>query len=69
MDIESILRESRAELLLEPLGFETEAGKSQFQKQIRHMSSNLGILQRRQDTISSIRSLLLKEEACGPVFA
>ena len=69
MDIESILRESRAELLLEPLGFETEAGKSQFQKQIRHMSSNLGILQRRQDTISSMRSLLQKEDGFGPLFS
>lgn len=68
MNIESILRESRAELLLEPLGFQTEAGKAQFQKQIRLMTSNQGILQRRQDTISTMRSQLQKEDKMKDLF-
>jgi hypothetical protein len=58
MDTESILRESRAEALLEPLGFVTETGKTQFKKQLRLFTSNIGLLQRRQDTIQTLRSSL-----------
>jgi hypothetical protein len=53
MDTESLLRESRCESLLEPLGFQTEVGKAQFKKQLRMMTSNIGLLQRRQETIQS----------------
>ena len=58
MDTESILRESRAEALLEPLEFHTETGKTQFKRQLRFFTSNVGILQRRQETILSLRSTL-----------
>jgi len=69
MDSESILRESRAEALLKPMGFVTETGKTQFLKQIRLMTSNIGILQRRQDTILSIRSMLQKKDTIGSYFS
>jgi hypothetical protein len=58
MDTESILRESRAEALLKPLDFGTETGKTQFKKQLRFFTSNVGLLQRRQDTILALRSTL-----------
>jgi hypothetical protein len=69
MDTESILRESRAELLLKPLGFSTQTGKNQFRRQIRLISSNIGILQRRQDTIVSMRSSLEKKDRMGSLFS
>jgi hypothetical protein len=53
MDTESLLRESRCENLLEPLGFQTEVGKTQFKKQLRMMTSNIGLLQRRQEAIQT----------------
>lgn len=63
MDTESLLRESRCEKLLEPLGFQTEVGKTQFKKQLRMMTPNIGILQRRQETI-----LTLQKENLDPLF-
>ena len=62
MNIESVLRESRAETLLEPLAFSTETGKTQFKRQVRLMSPNIGILQRRQNTILSLRNVLDSEK-------
>jgi hypothetical protein len=56
MDTETLLRESRAERLLDPLHFATEAGKSRFQQQLRLRTSNVGILQRRQDTVLHLRN-------------
>jgi hypothetical protein len=58
MDTESHLRESRAGALLEPLGFCTETGKQQFQRQLRLVTPKVGILQRRQETITTIRKML-----------
>jgi hypothetical protein len=61
MDIESLLRESRAEDLQIPLGFQTEVGKTQFRKQLTKFTSNIGILQRRQETILLLRKSLTPE--------
>ena len=69
MDTESILRESRADSLVKPLGFCTQTGKNQFGRQIRLISSNVGILQRRQDTIVSMRSSLEKKDSLGSLFS
>ncbi len=55
MDIEDSVRESQAEKLLDPLGFQTLAGKERFQKQLRQWSSNEGILRRRQESILFLR--------------
>lgn len=62
MNIESLLRESRAETLLEPLAFSTETGKTQFKRQVRLVSPNVGILRRRQKTILSLRKTLDSEK-------
>ncbi len=59
MDIQSVLRESRAVKLLEPLGFVTKAGKDRFQHQLQKMTPNVGILQRRQKTIQEIQAAKL----------
>lgn len=69
MDTESILRESRVESLVKPLGFCTQTGIHQFQRQIRLISSNVGILQRRQDTLVSMRSSLEKKDSLGSLFS
>lgn len=58
MDIESLLRESRAEALAEPLGLLSESGVQQWKAQIRKMTSNIGVLQRRQETILALRNTL-----------
>lgn len=55
MDIEDSIRESQAENLIGPLGFQSEAGKESFQKQLRKMSANEGILRRRQESILFMR--------------
>jgi hypothetical protein len=55
MDVERSIQESQAELLLEPLGFQTQAGKESFRKQLRLISSNEGILRRRQQSILHMR--------------
>lgn len=55
MDIKTLLRESRAEDLLQPLGFQTETGKEQFKHQLRKFSSNIGILQQRQRAIHALQ--------------
>lgn len=70
MDIESLLRESRAEQLQRPLGLQTEAGKERFQRQLRKFTPNIGILQRRQQTILELRKTLSseKEEALNRTF-
>ena len=62
MDIESILREARTDQLVKPLGFVTEAGKKQFHLQLRKMTPAIGILQRRQDAIVSLRNSLDTEK-------
>lgn len=58
MDTESLLRESRAETLVKTLEFSTEIGKTQFQSQVRKLSSNIGVLKRRQETILAVRKSL-----------
>lgn len=61
MDVESLLRDSRAEQLSEPLGIQTDAGKAQWKAQLRKITSNPGLLQRRQNTILGIRKSLTEE--------
>jgi hypothetical protein len=61
MDIESLLRESRAATLEIPLGFQTEIGKKRFQEQLRKFTPNIGLLQRRQQTILTLRESLNPE--------
>lgn len=58
MDRETLIRESRSEDLLQPLGFVTDAGRQRFSQQLRFFTSNVGILQRRQDTILTMRKTL-----------
>lgn len=58
MDIETVIRESQVERLVEPLGFQTETGKQQFSKQLRFFTANEQALRRRQDAISQIRTNL-----------
>lgn len=55
------LRESRAEKLSEIFGFETEVGKAQYAKQLRLITPNIGILQRRQATILELRKTMTPE--------
>ena len=62
MDIESLLRESRAEKMQETLGFQTDVGKQQFAKQLRKFTPNIGLLQRRQKTILDLRKSLTPEK-------
>ena len=62
MDPETLLRESRAEGLLKPLAFKTEAGTTQFKAQLRQQTANLGVLHRRQQTILHLRKSLSSEE-------
>lgn len=61
MDIESLLRESRAERIQERIGLETDVGKEQFGKQLRKFTSNIGVLQRRQETLLELRKSLTPE--------
>lgn len=68
MDTESVLRESRAEKLLDPLGFVTDTGKEQFKKQLRLLTPNLGLLLRRQQVIVDVRKTLQQDETYERIF-
>lgn len=61
MDTESLIRESRADDLQKVFGLQTETGKEQFRRQLRQRSSCLGVLDRRQQTILTIRKSLTNE--------
>ncbi len=61
MDIETVIRESQAESLLEPLGFQTEVGKQQFSKQLRFFTANEEALRRRQEAVIHLRKNLSEE--------
>jgi len=61
MEIETVIRESQAETLVGPLGFQTETGKQQFSKQLRFFTANQDSLQRRQDAITNLRKTLTPE--------
>lgn len=71
MDIQSLLRESQAGNVRGPLGIQTEVGNQQFQSQLLKFTSNIGLLQRRQDVIEKVRKSLTpeKEEQIEQVFA
>lgn len=58
MDIETIIREARADSLCDTLGFETEAGRDAFKRQIRQFTASTETLQRRQSVILQLRSHL-----------
>lgn len=58
MDIETIIRESYVESLLEPLGFQTETGKKEFSKHLRFFTASIEALRRRQEAVISLRTQL-----------
>lgn len=58
MDIQTLLKESRAEELVGAFGIQTECGKQSFQKQIQHFSSQVPALQRRRNAILSLQKEL-----------
>ncbi len=58
MEIETVIRESQAETLVNPLGFQTEAGKQQFSKQLRFFTANPEALRRRQTAVEDLRKTL-----------
>lgn len=57
MNTETILKECSADALSQTLGFETEAGKTQFASQLRRLTNKTGILQRRQAVLLQMRTL------------
>jgi hypothetical protein len=61
MDIETVIRESQAETLVETLGFQTEVGRQQFSKQLRFFTANEEALGRRQEAIQTLRRTLTEE--------
>lgn len=58
MDIETLIRESKAEALSDTLGIQTESGKAQFTKQLRLFSSHIPSLQRRSAAIMNMRETM-----------
>ena len=62
MDIETVIRESQAEALVEPLGFKTEVGKQQFLKHLRFFTDNPEVLRRRQQAIVDLQANLTEEK-------
>ena len=70
MDTDALIRESRAEGLIETLGFKTVVGKDCMKQQLRLFTSDTTTLQRRQKAINDLRVAIhrdgLKEkfEAC-----
>jgi hypothetical protein len=62
MEIETVIRESQAEELVDPLGFQTEAGKEQFSNQLRFFTANEDALKRRQSAIETLRQGLTPEK-------
>lgn len=70
MDIETVIRESQAEALVESLGFQTEVGKQQFSKQLRFFTAKEEALRRRQEAIVNLRKDLTepKKELLETVF-
>jgi hypothetical protein len=61
MDIETVIRESQAETLVGPLGFQSNIGKQQFLKQLRFFTANEEAIQRRQAGIENLRRTLTDE--------
>ena len=62
MDIETVIRESQAEDLVDLFEFETEVGKQQFSKQLRFFTANKESLQRRQRAIFNVQKKLSNED-------
>lgn len=61
MEIETVIRESQAEALTTPLGFQTETGKQQFSRQLRFFTSKEDALRRRQTAILLVKSQLTEK--------
>lgn len=55
MNIETCLKESRAEALVDVLGFETVTGKDEFKKQLRFFTENPQRIKKRQEAILKLR--------------
>jgi hypothetical protein len=72
MDIQTLLRDSRAEKLIDVFGIKTVSGEASFQKQIRLFSSKLSSLERRKKTILSFQTFFQenpeKKEALEGLF-
>lgn len=62
MDIESLLRESRVDSMKDKIEIKTKVGAEQFSKQLRMFTPNIGLLQRRQETILELRKRLTPEK-------
>lgn len=62
MEIETVIRESQVEELVNPLGFQTQAGKEQFSKQLRFFSAHEDSLKRRQDAVEMLRRSVTPEK-------
>jgi hypothetical protein len=62
MDIETVIRESQAENLVEQFQFKTETGKKQFSKQLRFFTENELLLRRRQNAILELQKSLTIEK-------
>ncbi len=62
MEIETVIRESQAELLVKPLGFQTEVGATQFSRHLRFFTAKEEALRRRQEAIVSLRRTLTEEK-------
>lgn len=58
MDIETIIREARADQLRDVIGLQTEAGKKAFGLQLRQYTSSLEAIQRRQRVVLQMRAYL-----------
>lgn len=58
MDLETIIRESRADNLYDTLHLATDAGKEAFRRQLRQFSSSVETLERRQRVVLQMRSYL-----------
>lgn len=58
MEVESLIRESHAEKVIDILGFQTDVGKLQFKQQLRLFTSHVETLQRRQDAIMQMRHVI-----------
>ena len=68
MDIETLIRESKADEMSSELGIKTESGKAQFLKQVRLFSAHVPSLQRRQNTILAMREVLTNDPSLKKTF-
>lgn len=68
MDIETLIKESKAETIIDIINIKTESGKAQFLKQLRLYSSHIPSLKRRQDSVLTIRELITNNKEIDNSF-